>query len=272
MRIASYNILSGGFSAYDYALTHPERLSLLKQAISLLNADFVGLIDTFRWDEIFTNEQIADMFGYRSAYCINLNDDRLRKKGHNNGITVLSNVDVESFETVSLTTRDAVRAKLISEGRNIDIFTVYLDDLSEDTRLQQVTELVTQVDLSTPAVLMGDLNALKREDLPYLQPFINRFFRDNPGLATGYKSVLQEMMRGEALDEVEKNGFVDAADTVQATAPTKLFPADIHEPLLRLDYAFYRGDIKITHFAVPRDELFDRASDHYPIVFDCQFT
>lgn len=269
MRIASYNILSGGFNKYYEGIKEPERINLLKQAIQELQAGFVGLIDTYRWDEIYSNDQIAEIFGYKLAYCINLNDDRLRKIGHNNGITVLSNYEVERFETISLKSRDAVKTRLRISGRELDIYTVYLDDLSENARVEQVAELLRQVDANTPSIIMGDLNALKKADLPQFNPLIDKFFRNNPKLLEDYGKVLNEMKSGIALGKIEKHGFKDASRKVEATAPTKLFPAILEEPLLRLDYAFTTGAVEVSSFEVRREELFDLASDHYPIVFDC---
>lgn len=269
MRIASYNILSGGFDQYRKDLKKSRRFNVLKQAIIKLNADFIGLIDTYRWDEIYTNKQIAELFSYKKAYCINLNDDRLRRIGHNNGITVLTNNEVKSVETISLKTRDAIRARMIIDEKGVDVYTVYLDDLSEDARVEQVIALLRQIDMNYPSIIMGDLNALKKEDVSKLKPLIDKFFLVNPELLAGYEDVLKQMMVGTALSKIEGGGFVDATHIMQATAPTKLFPAKLEDPILRLDYAYYRGKVKISNFEVRREEIFDRASDHYPIVFDC---
>ncbi len=48
--------MSGGFSSYTSASSLPERLDLIKQALKKINADFISLIDTFRWDKIFTED------------------------------------------------------------------------------------------------------------------------------------------------------------------------------------------------------------------------
>lgn len=204
MRVVSYNILSGGFSSYNYELAAPERLDLLKEVLTLLHADFVGLIDTFRWDALFSNEQIAKMFGYKSAYCINLNDERLKQKGHNNGIAVLTNEEVVAFETISIDTRDAIRTRLKSGGKQLDVYAVYLDDLSEEARISQIKRLLTKVDPNIPALIMGDMNATRKQDLPIINPLIAKFFDDNPKLVDGYKLVIDEIMRGEALEVLEQ--------------------------------------------------------------------
>jgi len=270
MRLASYNVLSGGFDQYSKDLEDSKRFDVLKQAVAKIQADFVGLIDTYRWEEIYTNKQIAEIFGYKQAYCINLNDDRLRRMGHNNGVTVLTNLEVVKYETIRIATRDAVRVGVRIGESQLEIFSVYLDDISEDTRILQVKELLTYLDLKIPSVVMGDLNTLKRRDLDQLDPVIEQFFFENPNFSRAYGGVINEMRRGEAIEILEKFGLRDVAQEVVATAPTRLFPAVVKEPVLRLDYAFCTNQITASNFEVVRGDLFDQASDHYPIVFDCQ--
>lgn len=268
MKIASYNILSGGFSSYSYDLVTPERLELLKKAISIIDADFTGLIDTFRWDSLYDNNQIASFFGYRNAYCINLNDSRLKKKGHNNGITVLTNLPVEHFETVNLGTRDAVRTTIRVNNKTVDIFSVYLDDLSEDVRIDQIQSLLKFVEKDKPVIIMGDLNTLDAEDFVREEPLINKFAASNTQLYISMTPVLNEMKRGEVVKILKESGLQDADKSSEPTAPSKLFPAKIEYAILRIDYAFHTNEMQIANFKVMKDGVFDQASDHYPIVFE----
>jgi len=78
MRIASYNIMSGGFNSYNTTSAAPQRLPLLQKAIREIGADIIGLVDTYRWNEIYTEADLKRLFGYKYAYCINLNDERQR--------------------------------------------------------------------------------------------------------------------------------------------------------------------------------------------------
>lgn len=269
MKIASYNVLSGGFDKYDSDSTEPTRFNLLKQAIKTIKADFIGLIDTAKWDSLYTNSELAELFGYKSAYCINLEDERLKKIHHNNGITVLTNLEVKKYETINLETRDAIKTSVLIDDVLVDIYSVYLDDLSEDTRVIQVQNLMEYIDLTTPSIVMGDLNTLKKTDLVMLNPLIDKFFENNPELLVGYGGVMNDMKRGEVIEMLEKHGLRDTAKNSDATAPSKLFPAVVEEPVLRLDYAFVTPKLKTSDFRVLRDPLFDQTSDHYPIVFEC---
>ncbi len=268
MKFASYNISSGGFNSYNFESPEPERLELLKKAINVIDADFVGLIDTFRWDSLYANDQIAQIFGYKNACCINLNDERLKKKGHNNGITVLTNLAVENFETISLGTRDAIKTNIRINNNMVDIFTIYLDDLNEDVRIEQIKVLLQQVKKGGPTIVMGDLNTLNRNEAIRITSLINKFFAKQPLLSESLKPALEELKRGEIIKILEKNRFQDADKTGIPTWPSKLFPIKIGSAFLRLDYAFHTKDIQILDVNVLRDSIFDQASDHYPIVFE----
>ncbi|OGM19832.1 hypothetical protein A2686_04970 [Candidatus Woesebacteria bacterium RIFCSPHIGHO2_01_FULL_38_10] len=267
MKVASYNILSGGFSSYSFDLTTPDRLKLLIKAVGIIDADFIGLIDTFRWDNLYKNSQIASLFGYKKAYCINLNDSRLKKKGHNNGITVLTNLPVEHFETVNLGTRDAVRTTIRLNNEKVDIFSVYLDDLSEDVRIGQVQSLLKFVENDKPTIIMGDLNTLDTEDIVRAEPLINKFAASNPQLYKNMAPVLNEMRRGEVTKILKEFGLQDADKSGEPTAPSKLFPAKIEDAILRIDYAFHTNEIQTINFKVMKGGVFDQSSDHYPIAF-----
>ncbi len=270
MRIASYNILSGGFSSYNYELEKPERIGLIKKAVKSLNADFIALIDTFRWDELYTNIEIASLFNYKTAYCINLEDKRLKVKGHNNGITVLTNLPVQKFETVRIETRNAIKTTLAVDGKNVDIFSVYLDDMSEDLRVNQINALVRHVNPKKPTIITGDLNTIDADDLPAVSPLLKRFADENPQIYKGIKIIIDDMKQGKTINLMQKYGFIDSDENQRPTFPSILFPAKIDKPILRIDYALHTKDILIKNFKVSTGSLFDRSSDHYPISFEAE--
>jgi len=124
MRIASYNIMSGGFNSYTYGYSIPDRLYLLRKAIKLISADFIGLIDTFRWRDIYTEKDLKKLFGYKKVFYINMNDTRVDK---NIGIVVMTNLPVNDFKNVRLYNRDCIKITLIEKKILIDVFTIYLN-------------------------------------------------------------------------------------------------------------------------------------------------
>lgn len=265
MKILSYNIMSGGFSGYDYSLKAPQRLDLIKKVVANSGANIVSLIDTFRWDEIYTNEQIAKIFGYKNAHCINLNDERLRKLGHNNGITVLSNLDNIKFETISLGSRDCVKCEFSNNGKNTQLFSLYLDDLSEDVRVSQISYLLGQLNDSDATLIAGDLNTFSPRDSDDTKKRVNDFILKNPKFSF-LKNQFMDMARAEAAEKLLSDGFEDASKSNDCTAPTKLLKL-VDRPILRLDYCFYKN-ISVKNFEVLTGNIYEAASDHFPILIE----
>jgi len=188
MEILSYNIMSGGLKDYSDMSNKPERLELLKETIVKEEADFVSLIDTHRWTEIYTVDDLKNIFGYKNAFLVKLDDERLIKKGHDNGITVLTNLEVKNFEKIRLFNRNAIKTEVVFEGKLVDIFSIYLDDMSEDIRLEQIKSLFKLIDKNKPTIFMGDLNTMDIDDKTVL-----------PNLGIELKNILKDMSRGEVI-------------------------------------------------------------------------
>ena len=189
MKIMSYNVMSGGFDSYSSDFKITTRVDNLKKIITRTGADIVSLVDTFKWDEIYSIDKLKEMFGYSNAYCINLDDQRLRKIGHNNGITVFSGIDNVSFETISLRTRNCVKTTVKINEVEYDIFSLYLDDLSEDVRLEQIGHLVHYFEKNKPTVIVGDLNTINPKDSSKSLQRINDFLKNNPKFETFRKQL-----------------------------------------------------------------------------------
>jgi len=251
--------MSGGFSDYGDMSKKPQRLDLLRKIITEGKPDFISLIDTYRWTEVFSIEELRKIFGYKNIFMVKLDDERLIKKGHDNGITVMTNLDVLNFTQIRLFNRNAIKTTLSVDDKKIDIFSIYLDDMSEDTRLKQVESLFGFID-KNPTIFMGDLNTIDVDDKTVL-----------PILGNSLDNVFREMSRGEVIKYIKNNDFRDTNLERVKTVPTKLFPIKISEPIARLDYIFYRGDFKVKSFDVLRGNLFDKMSDHFPIKVSLEF-
>lgn len=267
MRIASYNIMSGGFSSYDHERTIPQRLQEVQAAVRELDAEIIGLIDTFRWDEIFSTEQLRDLFAYDHIACINLNDERLRVLGHNSGLTLMSRLPWRGCETVRLGTRDALKATFELNGREITIILAYLDDLQEDVRLKQAEAIVDSIDRVDNVLIMGDLNTIAPGDKQNIAHELETFYVDNPGIKEKLGPVIEQMQRAEVIAWFESQGFIDEGREGGATIPSRLFPAVSNKPFLRLDYCLRGSRLKVDDFAVRTTEIMQEASDHFPISF-----
>ncbi|MDO8451455.1 MAG: endonuclease/exonuclease/phosphatase family protein [bacterium] len=270
LRFSAYNIMSGGFASYSHEAAQLERLDVLGEAIRALNADVVGLIDTFRWDEIYSNYRIAGLFGYSFAHNIPLHDDRLRAIGRDNGVALLTKLPVLSVRTIRTAHRNGLLSTLQLRGGLVDLGVVYLDDQSETVRLEQIQAFVNHLTSGRPAILMGDFNTMDDEELGRASGVIQKL--TDQKLAARLWPRLAGMKKGEVIRYLRAQGFVDGAEKPAPTVPTKIIrPKFLRAPLFRLDYAWSRGDVQVTGLRVMRDTVFDRASDHYLIVFQVAF-
>ena len=259
--------MSGGFNDYNYTDQKPQRLNLIKQVVKETKPDIVSFIDTFRWHELYTNKQIAKLFGYQQACCISLDDNRLKKIGHDNGITVIANVDDISFETVRLKTRNAIKTTIKENKKEFTLYSFYLDDLKEDTRLEQVKSIEKELSVDSPQLIMGDLNTISPKESEKTKEIIKKLLTKRPELKELEKQV-NDMARGEVIKYLINLGFKDASKQSKPTFPTSLSP--FGDKLMgRLDYCLYKN-LNIIHFEVLRGELYEKTSDHYPIMIEIE--
>ncbi len=261
LEILSWNILSGGFKDYGSPKKTPERIDGLASVIKEINPDIVSLVDTHRWTEVFTTEELKRIFGYPNVHMVKLEDQRLIEKGHDNGVAVLSQFPDAKIEAIWLVTRNAIKTRV--EG--IDILSVYLDDLSEDTRIKQVQAILNLIDPNIPTIIMGDLNTFDKNDLDDAKTNLDELGQRYPGPMKSMEASLNEMKRGEVTQLLKDNGFTDLGKDAGATVPAKLFPLPVEKPVIRLDYAFGNNRVKLEDFRVLTDPKFGNLSDHYPI-------
>lgn len=274
MKIASYNVMSGGFNSCASTTDRPERLSLLQKAIKEIKADFIGLIDTFRWVEVFNTEDLKNLFSYKEVFSINMDDTRVDKRI---GITVLTNLPVKKFQSIRLATRNCLKAEINFKNKVLDIFTVYLDDLKEETRFQQIKALLNQVSTNS-TIIMGDLNTFRPEEIKQAESKIDSFLKINPDFTKreDYQSyfvpAFEGMCQAKVIPLIRSAGFaeIEVSDQISATFPTPLF-YNAPSPICRIDHLFCTKDLTISNFKVLTGGVFNIASDHYPIVAEVSF-
>lgn len=273
MKIAAYNILAGGFSGYGSEAEKPERLALLQQAVKEINADVIGLSDTFRWVDAFTEQEVKELFGYEYVSFINMNDVRVDKRI---GIAVLSRVPVEQIEAIRLATRDCIRAVVPIAGKRVAVYTAYLDDLAEKTRIEQVKVLLQHITQDAAqglqSVVMGDLNMLTPEDAAKKQHGLERLIEAGLDIESVlmhdpyHKAAFDDLHIAQALPLLFSGGLVEPAGAeLHATAFTKIHELHFPFPVLRLDHILHMQGVTCSEFTVHTGGIFEQASDHYPI-------
>ena len=257
VELLGLNVQSGGFDHYrpiDENSNPPEREDALDDFLNAQQQDGVtaaALTDTYGWREYYGSDiQIAEHTGFRWAHHQPLNDDRLTQLyGETQvGVTFATDHAVDERESVPvrLENRDALKTVLKLGNRTLHVFTLYLDDVSDETRERQVRALFSQgvLDLGEPTVLIGDKNSpspdlkgapLKhriddlgfraisfafglvpdRHSLEQILGLINR--ADKAPTINYYKQALRGMNRRTAIRMIEEHGFTDADQTHQPT-------------------------------------------------------
>ena len=248
--------MSGCFENYELTSGLTKRFELLKDAVKQIDADYVGLCDTFRWKDTFNTEELKQAFGYKHVLHVDMEDSRVEKEV---GVAVMTNLDVKKLNVIRAFNRNYIETVL--DGLNI--YTCYFDDLSEDTRLKEINSLLKQV--KKPAIIHGDFNTFTKSDLETELETRKLFEQENAELARQLKPVLDEMARCEVVEVLKDNGFVDAETNAKPTMPSKLFPAKVTEPFVRVDYIFHTPDVQSSDVTVHKDDLFHKVSDHFPL-------
>jgi hypothetical protein len=268
----TYNIENGGFSSYSKELSYPKRLNLIKETISDLHADFVGIVDAYRWNEssLFPDvSSIATYFEYKNASLVPLEDIGLAENENSICVSLLSNFPCESVP-IRLYNRNALKSTLHTLKGDIDVFVVYLDYNSEEIRLKEMNVLLEKyVEKNKKTIIMGDFNTLSPHDRKGVAIRFGKLFKKLPLQKYGLLySIGEKLADQKVIPLLENEGFVDVARYVHKNKPT-LPTKKVHKgifPILRLDYCFVKEmipeDAEVVH-----TKNTDIASDHYPLVF-----
>lgn len=130
--------------------------------------------------------------------------------------------------------RGVIWAEVTAGGQDIQVFNTHLG-LRKRERMLQVDRLLgpewlNHPDCRPPVILCGDMNALPTSS------------------------------------EIRRIGkkFLDAQLQRKTRRFQKTYPSRF--PLVRIDYIFISGDIRVKSAVVPRSPLIRRASDHLPLV------
>ena len=271
MKVATWNIKAGRFEGYDHEARNPQRMEKLREGVRKIGAEVIALVDTFGWNDRFSNEKLQYQFGYGYAINVPLEDNRMRKDGSDRqvGVALLSNLPVLSAEPIRLYSRNAVHALVAPPDEDpVDVYGVYLDDLSENMRLAQFSDLLEITGTPERSVIAGDFNSLTRGEKftkQTLTSVLGRIAVRAPRLLPAELVAIQDMRRGEVLARAKEAGFIDAAKEPHATAPTRMHKLWAVAPHLRIDYILHSPDLVANDFQVLDDRFFHSASDHLPI-------
>lgn len=271
IRMATWNIQSGGYAKYEITDAPPAREMPIKNHIEQIRHEYgiegVSLIDTFGWRQRYGHDAfIARHLGFSAARFVSLDDERLNGLyGQSPGIVFATDTPVHEFRELDLETRQGLGAILNLGRYGLQIVSVYLDDMNEDVRLRQARALVDSLEPGIPTILQGDFNTL-RADMSGASlntrlrnlgiEVLSRALPDNPlGLS------VKGMNERRVIPYLEERGFEDGDRLKRPTAPAK-FPA------FGIDYVMANDLAGVDDVVVRRD---DTASDHLLVAYRATF-
>lgn len=274
--LGTWNIESGGFAGYDPAIASPEREPLIRAMLQKcvgLGIDSMVIVDAHRWPNYYEGDDgIAKAFNFKHASATYLNDERLNQNhGQELAIAFLTNQPIAETDEIVLGNRSAHRAVLDVGTYGLQVIGIYLDDMSEAVRDQQVGHLLhfiegsSQGDNAVPTVIAGDLNLINpdfnRRNWPnrlreraFLQ-FASRAAR-KPAL----RQACNEIRKGRAFKQFTTAGYVPTDHRGNLTYQRGNSAVQI--PVLAVDYILTPSAVR----TIASSTLPTHASDHRPVV------
>lgn len=225
------------------------------QIITYSNSDVVGINEGFYFSNDTKNKlkEYSKNMGYNyflecnSKYGINL---------------LLSKHKIESHEIINLgkdpinkTTRYAIKATIQVNNKNINILLAHLDvwDESEETRLKQIKQILSDIDSSY--LLLGDFNSLRLKDYSKIEWDVLKNDSELRNITIQHK----------VTDLIEKHKFVDSFEKINKVSPNVSVWS-----MRRVDYVYVGNNFP---FTITNSNVFPTlVSDHYPIYIDIDLT
>lgn len=266
IKAMGWNIQQGGFLTDGYEEPFPPREENIRRVISEANADVLGLVDLFRWNEYYGGDQgIANFLGMRAAFYTALDDERLTRQhpsGADLGVVFATNEPVALSEPLDLETRQGNRTVLDIGTHGLQFATLYLDEKYEDVRMRQMLAAEAQLE-DVPTIVWTDLNSLRPLDTARLSEkarsaVLRLVSHMLPGSIPSIAAV-REMEQRKALNVLLDKGFTDG-DPKQR--PTALGNARI----FGVDYIMSRGKgVTVSNFTTLPHQ---GGSDHLAVSAD----
>lgn len=256
-RIASYNIFKGGKNG----------LAQLTKAVSEIKADCVGLLEANGWGE--NNEKILKNFVQSTHYPFSY----FAKANTNYDIVCLNKIKPKNSTDFKNNFWHTALVNIFQTNEIGEIAVVFIH-FNPKTETERVAEIKTLINILKPypqAIILGDFNSLSPHD-PYDQNELLATLKNKNIAKFGSDRLLFE-----AITTIESAGFVDCAASQNYFTNTVPTPANedlFHAVPLRIDYAFATPNIipLIKNITVKKGGVFDKASDHFPLVLDMDFT
>jgi endonuclease/exonuclease/phosphatase family metal-dependent hydrolase len=256
-RIASYNIFKGGKNVFDQ----------LAQAVSEIKADCIGLLEANGWGE--NNEKILKNFAKLTHYPFSY----FAKANTNYDIICLNNLKPKNstYFKNNFWHTALINIFQTNEIGEIAIVFIHFNPKTETERVAEIKALINILKPYPNAIILGDFNSLSPHD-QYNQNELLTALKNKNITKFGSDRILFE-----TITTIESAGFVDCAahkNYFTNTVPTPANDDPFHAIPLRIDYAFATPKIIpfIKNITVKKGGVFDKASDHFPLILDMDLT
>ena len=242
MRIVGANVYEGCWEE--------EKFGRLVEFVGQHNPDVVGILEANEWDEGRLAE-LASKTGYEHYFFGQANSDY--------DLALMSRLPVKADNLPTGFKHTCIKAEI----GGVRLFLVHLSPDNEDARLREVEVLLGHIGKNPQrTILMGDMNSLSPAD---------REAYERDGLwqkcvGAGVAKFGETGLRYEVVQKLLDAGLVDVGDGY--TTPTPVNVDKYHLAPLRLDYVLVSPDLvsKVQNFAVVRDAVTERMSDHFPVM------
>jgi exodeoxyribonuclease-3 len=249
MKLMSYNILDGGL----------DRISLIIDAVKKEVPDFLTIneANTFAKDDKKIMNQMAQVSGL-PYFAIAMSGE------YDYHAAVFSKYPFKKMHIVPSLMRACIITLVETEIGEVSIASFHLTPYSEDLRHPEIDKIIDYQKQYPSRILIGDMNSLAESD-DYNPDIVNNF--NNVQLK---KFTTDKKLRFDVINKITSSGYIDTAKQLEKhkdkTVPT---PAnrDASHAQMRLDYIFISNSLlpHLHSYAVVKNEITDRASDHYPI-------
>lgn len=271
LKIMTYNILHGFYTYYDPSkpmVFQKERFDAAQKLVKQEKPDILILLEACFGVENKTKiiidykKVFADFPHYFYA--------QSEPKEHEWGTALLSKYPITSAENMTEILKPFVRAKVNFNGIpvNIDIAHPHPDNSNEEKEkfFRRILESRKELEHKN-YILTGDFNSLSPEDKYNRE----RLIRGYEKFDKTSKKTVGKLMSDKSISYLLSQKLIDShrrihkkLDKTDYTMPTDFLTKN-KDSSMRIDYIFCSKDIEIKDAGIIKNELSEKASDHYPV-------
>ena len=267
-KIIEYNILDGFHTRDQPARFESERLIAARELVKNEKPDILILPEACD-DEIAKHNLKID---YAKEFDLPYHFHGHKPNGSKHGISVLSRWPFKKKENYSMHDMKFVRVDIKIENKTIRVDALHPHPSLNSCEMAQFFKNVLR-DIVPYSILTGDFNSWSASDKPYDRKKIISKFRTFAELKDKDENfvinIIDDKLTFEAMNIIENSNYIDTYKKFHKkekewTIPTALIDTN-KDAAMRIDYIFCTKEFKILEAGIIKNELAEKASDHYPI-------